>query len=57
MFSCFPCCHKKLKEQEKLLKDKIREIEILQKTIERFEKQIRLEKINSEYYGGDYSYY
>ena len=57
MFFCFPCCHKKLKEQEKLLKDKIREIEILEKTIERYEKQIRLDKINSQYYGTDYSFY
>ena len=57
MFSCFPCFRKKLKEQEKILKDKIKEIVMLEKTIERLEKKIRLAKINSEYYGSDYSYY
>jgi hypothetical protein len=57
MFSCFPCCSKKLKEQEKLLEQKIREIETLEKTIQRYEKKIKLDKINSQYYGSDYSYY
>ena len=57
MFFCFPCCRKKLKEQEKLLEQKIREIETLEKTIQRYEKKIKLDKINSQYYGSDYSYY
>jgi hypothetical protein len=46
-----------LKEQEKLLEQKIREIETLEKTIQRYEKKIKLDKINSQYYGSDYSYY